>query len=54
MLWYTGSETELKSENHGIDISHYSKPSKIVLTLAEFHFVQRPVSAFTTRFKGNN
>jgi hypothetical protein len=35
MLWYTGSETELKSEIHGIDISHYTKPSKIVLTLAE-------------------
>jgi hypothetical protein len=35
MLWYTGNETELKSEIHRIDISHYSKPSKIVLTLAE-------------------
>jgi hypothetical protein len=34
-MWYTGSETELKSEIHGIDISHYSKLSKIVLTLAE-------------------
>jgi hypothetical protein len=30
-----GNETELKSKIHGVDISHYSKPSKIVFTLAE-------------------
>jgi hypothetical protein len=35
MLWYTGKDTELKNEVLGIDTSHYSKPSKIVFTLAE-------------------
>jgi hypothetical protein len=35
MLWYTGNETELKSEIYGADISHYSMPSKIVFTSAE-------------------
>jgi hypothetical protein len=34
MLWYTGNETEIKSEIEGIDISHYSKLFKIVFTLA--------------------
>jgi hypothetical protein len=30
-----GNEMKLKREIHGIDISHYSKPSKIVFTTAE-------------------
>jgi hypothetical protein len=34
MLWYT-EDTELKKQVHGINISHYSKPSKIVFILAE-------------------
>jgi hypothetical protein len=35
MLWYTGKDTEQKNEVLGIDISHYSKLSKTVFTLAE-------------------
>jgi hypothetical protein len=35
MLWYAGKDTELKNEVLGIDISHYSKPLKIVFTPAE-------------------
>jgi hypothetical protein len=31
MLWCTGNEMELKSQIHGIDISHYTKPSKLCL-----------------------
>ena len=35
MLWYTGATTQLKDEVHGVDISSFTKPSKIVCTLAE-------------------
>jgi hypothetical protein len=34
MLWFTGKDTELK-EKVLVNISHYSKPSKIVFTLSK-------------------
>jgi hypothetical protein len=40
MLWYTRKDTELKNEVLGISISHYSKPSKVVFTLAEKLLIQ--------------
>jgi hypothetical protein len=35
ILWYTRKDTELNNEVLGIDISHYSKLSKTMFTLAE-------------------
>ena len=35
MLWYTGKDTQLKTEIHGIDISNCTKPTRVVFTLAE-------------------